>query len=250
MKNVLLKIQYDGSEFHGWQRQPELCTVQGELERVLSILCDREIKLTGTSRTDRGVHALGQIANFKDDFKIPVENIKRAANNLLNPAVQILEARQVPLEFHSRAYAINKTYRYEIVNEGYKNPLRRNFVYYVEKPLNVVYMRQAADFILGKHDFKCFQSAGGEEQENTVRCVNSLNIHESERNIAIEINGDGFLYNMVRIIVGTLVEVGTGKRDARELGYIIESKDRKNAGHTAPPQGLYLKEIFHRHIKS
>ncbi len=245
-RNILLKIQYDGSAFHGWQRQPNVITAQGEVERVLSILCNQEIRIIGTSRTDKGVHALGQIANFSGEFSIPTENIARAANKLLNQAVQILEAREVPLEFHSMSYTKNKTYRYEIVNSSYKNPIHRNFVYYVEKPLNVVKMKEASKYILGTHDFKAFQASGGQEVETTVRTVNSIEIFQDGDRISTEINGDGFLYKMVRNIMGTLIEVGYGKREPQELRDIILSCDRKNAGHTAEPQGLYLKEIFHK----
>lgn len=245
MRKILLKIQYDGTAFHGWQRQPNLITCQGEIERVLSILCGKEIKVIGTSRTDRGVHALSQIASFSGEFSIPTENIKRAGNRLLHPAIQIIEAKDVNLDFHPMLWTESKTYRYEIVNTKFKDPLYRNLVYYVEKPLDVSKMREAAYHIVGKKDFKSFQAAGGEVVENTVRTINFLEIYQDKECISIEINGDGFLYKMVRNIVGTLVDVGCGKLEPDYVKDVISACDRRFAGHTAEPQGLYLKEIFH-----
>lgn len=278
MKNVLLSISYDGTAFHGWQRQPDLLTVQGEVERVLSILCAKPIKITGTSRTDKGVHALGQIANFKEKFSIPIENIPKAANRLLHPAVQILWAKKVKNDFHSIENTISKTYRYEIINSKIKYPLLATRGYFVDKPLNEALMREASKYIVGTYDFKCFQASGGQEVKSTVRTVNFINVFSEEieeiygkdidkilckrqyaedisnknfipKKIVIEINGDGFLYKMVRNIVGTLIEIASGKKEPQWMKTVIDSKDRKIAGHTAEPQGLYLKEIFHKDIK-
>ena len=266
MKNVLLKIAYDGSSFHGWQRQPNLLTVQGEIERAISILCAKPIRIVGTSRTDKGVHGLGQVANFKGEFSIPVANIPRAANNLLNPAVQILEAKEVPMGFHSIGNTLNKTYRYEIINTKFRNPIFRYRAYFVDRKLNSDAMKECGKYIVGTRDFRCFQAAGGEEVNTTVRTINFLNVftedmetpqefikgdrkilsqHFDDEKIVVEINGDGFLYKMVRNIVGTMVEVGLGKMKPEDIRRAIDSRDRTLAGHTAPPQGLYLKEIFH-----
>lgn len=245
MKNIFLKISYDGTDFHGWQRQPNLLTAQGEVERVLSILCAKDIRINGSSRTDAKVHALGQVANFKAEFSIPVDKIKYVANKLLHRGVQILEAKEVDENFNAISCTLNKTYVYKIKNTRDINPFHRNFVYYVEKELDVVEMRKGAEYIVGEHDFKCFQASGGEEVVSTVRRVNFLNIDKQGEDITIEINGNGFLYKMVRNIVGTLVEVGWGRREPVEVKSIIESKDRSKAGHTAEPQGLYLKEIFY-----
>lgn len=254
-KNILLTIQYDGTNFSGWQRQPEVRTVQGELERVLSALCRQDIRLNGTSRTDAGVHALGQRASFKGDFGIPADRIKIAANNLLCGGmndglrcadVRISEVREVPLNFHARFDAKGKKYRYVILNRREPDVFRRNYCYQVETLLNTQAMKEAAAHIVGTHDFACFQSSGGNPRETTVRTVYSLEITETEdREIFIEIAGDGFLYNMVRIIAGTLVETGAGRRSASELPEIIESGDRRRTGHTAPPGGLYLKEVYY-----
>lgn len=250
----MLTIKYDGSAFHGWQRQPESRTVQGTLEEALSKFCDQEIKIDGTSRTDAGVHAYGQRASFKGDFGIPTEKIKIAVNNYLAGGmnqlnhvgdVEIIDAVEMPLDFHARFDSKGKTYRYVINNSKEPDIFRRNYCYFVPEDLDIEKMRTAADFIVGTHDFKSFEASGSQERETTIRTVKSLEINKLDEDIIIEITGDGFLYNMVRIIVGTLVEVGLGKKKPEELKVIIERKDRTFAGHTAPAAGLYLKEIYY-----
>ena len=252
-KNFLIKIAYDGSCFSGWQRQPDKRTVQGTLEETLSFFTGREISLNGTSRTDAGVHALMQCASFKGDFSIPPEGLMRAANNRLaggmnrkNPVgdVEILSIEEVPMDFHARFNCKGKTYRY-VINNSKRNIFRRNYSYWVPSALDEESMRAAAEYIVGTHDFKAFQSSGGQERETTVRTISRLEIfREAPSDIVIEVTGDGFLYNMVRIITGTLVEVGLGKRTPGSVRDIIESMDRTRAGHTAPAEGLYLKEIY------
>lgn len=258
MKNVLLTIAYDGTSFSGWQRQPGQRTVQGELESVLSQLCGREIKINGTSRTDAGVHALGQRASFQAEFGIPVERIAQAANNLLSAGrgrsgvgdVRILEAREVDPEFHARFSSHGKRYVYRIRNGAQPDLFRRNFCYQIRERLDEAAMRRAADSIVGEHDFRCFMAAGGQEMETTVRTVYDLSVTREGDEVSLSIAGNGFLYNMVRIITGTLAEVGLGKRRPEELKRIIESQDRRNAGHTAPPQGLYLMEVFYENQRN
>jgi len=252
-KNILLTIEYDGTHFCGWQKQPGRRSVQGEIERVLSIVCGREVTIYGTSRTDAGVHALAQRASFKGDFTIPTDRLLIAANNLLNGSkraascasdVRITRAEEKPLEFHARFDAKAKKYVYKIRNESEFNIFSRNYEYQVIRPLSARAMEEAANFIKGTHDYKCFQASGGAEKMTTVRTIFDLKIIKNH-NIQIEITGDGFLYNMVRIIAGTLVEAGLGKINPKDLPYIIESRDRRNAGHTAPPQGLYLAEVYY-----
>ena len=251
-KNFLLKIAYDGSGFSGWQRQPDKRTVQGVLEEALSVFTGIEVKLNGTSRTDAGVHALGQCASFKGDFGIPPEGLMRAVNNMLaggmnrkNPVgdVEILSIEEKPLDFHARFDCRGKTYRY-VITSGEKDIFRRNYAYWVPELPDAERMRAAAEYIMGTHDFAAFQSSGGNERETTVRTISDINIAEDDGDIIIEITGDGFLYNMVRIITGTLMEIGTGRREPAEMKDIIESLDRTRAGHTAPAEGLYLKEIY------
>jgi len=255
MKNILLKIEYDGTNFHGWQKQPDKRTVQGELENALSIVCGEEIKINGTSRTDAGVHAKGQMANFKADIKIPTDRIKIAVNNILSGGkngmsvsgdVKILDVTEKDVDFHARFDAKGKKYIYKIINSAEADIFKRNYYYQIEKPLAFNLMQEAAIHIVGTKDFKSFQAAGGEEKQTTVRTIHSLKIiNAEEKGIDIEVIGDGFLYNMVRIIAGTLVDIGLGKISPDSMPYIIESCDRQNAGHTAPPQGLYLAEVYY-----
>ena len=258
-KNFLLKIAYDGSTFSGWQRQPDKRTVQGVLEETLSFFTGIDVKLNGTSRTDAGVHALGQCASFKGDFSIPKEGLMKAANDRLsggmnhkNPVgdVEILSITEMPMDFHARFDCKGKTYRYVINNNSKKDIFRRNYSYWVPKPLDLSAMREGAEFIRGTHDFKAFQASGGNERETTVRTISDIKVFtdsgiSGEKNdVIIEVTGDGFLYNMVRIITGTLVEVGLKQKIPEDVRDIIESMDRTRAGHTAPAEGLYLKEIY------
>lgn len=257
-KNILLTIEYDGTNFCGWQRQPLQRTAQGELEAALSLVLRSDICVNGTSRTDSGVHALGQRASFCAEFGIPVDKIKFAVNNILAGRnvsegrvsdMRILSAYEVDYDFHARFDSTGKKYRYIIENKEEMSVFERNYCYHVRKPLNIFDMKKAAEHIVGRHDFACFQAAGGTPRETTVRTVNSLAINEENRQIKVEIKGDGFLYNMVRIIVGTLVDVGLGKIRPDDVKNIIDSKDRQKAGHTAPPQGLYLVEIYYDDLK-
>lgn len=263
MKNILLTIEYDGTQFAGWQRQPKQRTAQGVLEKALSEVCQKEIKINGTSRTDSGVHAYGQRANFKADLGIPVDKLMFATNNYLSKEVDIIggigdmkviKVEEVPLEFHARFDAKAKTYIYKIRNARETDVFDRNFCYQIARSLNINAMRKAAEEIVGSHDFKCFQAQGGKIIDDTVRTIMNLQIYQDileegkdfvDQILTIEVTGDGFLYNMVRIIVGTLVDVGTGKISSKKMGEIIESKERQRAGHTAPPQGLYLTDVFY-----
>ena len=260
MKTILLTIEYDGTNFCGWQKQPGRRSVQGELERVLSIVCAQPIRINGTSRTDAGVHAFGQRASFTADLGIPTDRIPVAANPILASSaagkggkhcklsgdISIREAREMPSDFHARFHACGKKYLYRIKISDQADVFGRNYHYQISKPLDLNEMRKAAALMTGTHDFKCFQSAGGQELETTVRTIYSIEIRQEEcAQILIEFKGDGFLYNMVRIMTGTLVEIGLGKLPSHRIPLIIESKNRQLAGHTAPPQGLYLAEVYY-----
>lgn len=290
MGNYLLTIAYDGAGFHGWQKQPqaETSTVQGHLEQVLSRLFHREIRLNGTSRTDAGVHALGQRASFTADLGIPTDRMARVINNALCGAeegsfalspVRILDVREMPADFHARFNAKGKKYIYRILpgygpaapataapSAGSALPVgadifRRSYVYHVREPLDVSAMQEAAQRLVGTHDFRSFESSGGTPRQTTVRTIFEAGVSAGaaarseassgqglpvcEDEIRIAISGDGFLYNMVRIITGTLVEIGQGRRDPADMTRIIEAKDRRQAGHTAPPYGLYLAEVYY-----
>lgn len=259
-KNVLLTIEYDGTRFSGWQRQPEARTVQGVIEQLLSSLAGHAVTVDGVSRTDAGVHAEDQKALLKEDIKIPAENLAKVMNDRLqgrpesraeNDDIRIVRAEEVPDDFNIRHDVKGKTYRYSIRNADTMPVFDRNYRYLVRQPLDLEKMRKAAGYITGMHDFNCFQAAGGEPGKTTVRTVASLSITEKAlgqgegSDIYIDITGDGFLYNMVRIITGTLVEAGLGKREPEDLKRIIESRDRQEAGHTAPPQGLCLVKVYY-----
>ena len=253
MSNILLKIAYDGSGFHGWQKQPGVRTVQGELEEKLDAVLRAPVSLDGTSRTDAGVHALGQCATLRGDFAIPTDRIPIAVNNLLTD-VKILAAEEKPEGFHARFDAVGKTYIYRYAISPPNGIFLRNYACLLAKSPNVESMSEAAKHIEGTHDFACFQAAGGTERESTVRTIFSIHIAAGKGTdpagayydtIAIEVTGDGFLYNMVRILAGTLAEAGYGKISPEEIENIVESKDRAKAGPTAPPEGLYLKEVYY-----
>lgn len=253
-RNLLLTIEYDGTGFSGWQRQPDRRTVQGELERVLTSICGREIKIDGTSRTDAGVHAYGQRASFRGEFGIPTDKLAMVANHrmaggkrgrsALGP-IRITQVQEVPMDFHARFNARGKTYIYRLCNSPEQDVFHRNYCYQIGQPLDIEAMKEAAKEIEGTHDFQCFQASGGEERVTTVRTIYKLDIRPDGKNVDIFVTGDGFLYNMVRIITGTLVEVGLGKMAPDQLAQIIKSGDRQEAGHTAPPQGLYLAKVYY-----
>lgn len=253
-RNILLKIAYDGSGFHGWQRQPDKRTVQGHLETVLSRLFKTEIMLNGTSRTDAGVHALGQQASFKADVNIPVEKLARVINNALcgcekgsfaiSP-VRIVAAEEKPPEFHARFDAKGKTYIYKIKNTETIDVFQRSYVYHVAEALDTCAMRRAADILTGTHDFKSFEASGSTPRESTVRTLYRMELLQEGDMIQLQVTGDGFLYNMVRILTGTLVDVGRGRLTAQQMTDILAAKDRRTAGHTAPPFGLYLAKVYY-----
>lgn len=255
VRNVLLTIEYDGTRLSGWQRQPLRRTVQGELERCLARILGQEVRLAGVSRTDAGVHAYAQKASFAMQNSIPLSNLKVALNNMLSGGkarnlessdIRIIDVEEKPADFHARFSSVGKKYIYRISNSIEESVFERNYCYHVKKRLDVNSMRLAAQQIVGTHDFACFQAAGSNPRETTVRTIYSLTIlGEQNDEITVHIKGNGFLYNMVRIIVGTLVEVGYGKISESAVKEIIESKDRRNAGHTAPAAGLYLAEVYY-----
>ena len=260
VRNVLLTMEYDGTHFCGWQRQPNVRTVQGVLEETLSRVLRIPVSVDGTSRTDAGVHALGQRATFHGEFGMPVEKIPLVVNRILNgrtPSpgensdLRILRAEEVPEEFHARYQCIGKTYVYRIWNCGVMPVFFRNYFCHVDQALDLDAMRAAGACMVGTHDFQCFQASGSNPRLTTVRTIYAVNVCERKETSAggsvveIEVTGDGFLYNMVRIISGTLIVAGLHRMKPEAVSRIIESKDRQNAGPTAPAQGLYLKEIYY-----
>ena len=242
MRNIKLVIEYDGKDFNGWQKQPNKLNIQGEIENVIANITKEEVELIASGRTDAGVHALGQVANFKTNSQIPIEKFPIAINSQIKNSIRIKSAEEVDERFHSRFNCKRKTYRYVIDNSKYGSAIYRNLSYHVSTKLNVDEMKKAIKYFEGEHDFKAFKSSGT-SSKSSVRTIYKAIIKEKDENIIIELTGNGFLYNMVRIIVGTLVEVGLGKIDSKEIPDIIESKDRQRAGKTLPPQGLFLLEV-------
>ena len=251
-RNILLTIEYDGSGFSGWQRQPHVRTVQGEIEEALSRICGCEIQINGTSRTDAGVHALGQRASFKGDFGIPTENIRPALNNILAGGgrygavlgdIRIIEAAEVGADFHARFDARGKKYRYIIENKKYGDIFRRKYCYNVDKPLDEEAMKKAAQAVTGTHDFASFQSAGGQPRLTTVRTVHTLDIYRQGDDVIMEITGDGFLYNMVRTMAGTLLYLGQGRISLEDVRRSLDEGNRALVGKTMPAKGLTLESV-------
>ena len=244
LRNLMLKIEYDGTNYHGWQIQDNAITVQEMVERALSKITKEEITVTGCSRTDTGVHALEFVCNFYTNSKIPVEKMPYALNSMLPDDIIAFDCKQVPQDFHSRYWAKGKKYRYRIHNGKYPSAFKRNYTCYWPYPLDIQSMKAAAKPFIGMHDFKAFMAAGSQVKD-TVRRIFNLTVEKEGEEVIIEISADGFLYNMVRIIAGTLLYTGIGKIDVESIPYIIESGDRRKAGITAVPQGLYLVEVYY-----
>ena len=242
MRNIKLIIEYDGKGFNGWQKQPNKLNIQGEIERAIEEITGESIDLIASGRTDAGVHSLGQTANFKTESKIPIEKIPIAINSKLKQSIIIKSAEEVDERFHSRYNVKSKKYRYTINNSKYGSAIYRNVEYHFPIKLNIENMQKAAKYFEGEHDFKAFK-ASGTSSKSSVRKIYKAEVIKNEDRIYIELTGNGFLYNMVRIISGTLLDVGSGKIAPEEINNIIETKDRKLAGKTLPPQGLCLVEV-------
>jgi len=241
---IALLIEYDGTRYYGWQSQPGGNTIQQEIERAIHEITGQNIRIHGAGRTDAGVHAFCQVAHFDIVSGIPAEKFSYALNSKLPEDISILESFEIDGNFHSRFSANGKCYSYVIRNTAQRSALNRTQCMWVPRPLDLESMREAARYILGTHDFKAFCSAHSSVAD-TVRTVESLDMVRDGCYIKIDICGNGFLHNMVRIIVGTLIDVGHGKMEPREVKDIIESKDRKRAGATADASGLFLVEVMY-----
>ncbi|MGL5329419.1 MAG: tRNA pseudouridine(38-40) synthase TruA [Peptostreptococcaceae bacterium] len=241
MRNLKIKIQYNGANYCGWQKQPDSLGIQGTIEKAIYEITKEEVKITGSGRTDAGVHALGQIANFKLESSIPAEKLPNALNAKLPKDIVIIDCEEVDLEFHSRYSAKGKRYKYLIYNSPYRSPIYKDISYHVRYDLDFEKMCKEAKSLIGTHDFKGFMSSGSSVID-TVRTIYDIEITKNEELITIEVEGNGFLYNMVRIIVGTLVDIGRGRINDC-LFEIINSKSRSKTGHTAPAHGLFLKKV-------
>lgn len=241
MKNLKVTIQYNGANYCGWQKQPDSLGIQGTIEKAINEITKEEVKLVGSGRTDAGVHALGQVANFKLESSIPVQKIPNALNAKLPKDISIIACTEVGDEFHSRYSAKGKRYRYLIYNNMYRNPIYKDISYHVRYDLDFKKMCKEAKHLIGEHDFKGFMSSGSSVTD-TVRTIYDITLEKQEDLIILEVEGNGFLYNMVRIIVGTLVDIGRGRIN-ESLKDIINSKNRGKCGHTAPAHGLFLKKV-------
>ena len=242
MKRIKLTVAYDGTDYCGWQIQPNGITVEEVLNRNLSELTGEEITVTGASRTDSGVHAQGNVAVFDSDTTIPPERIAYAVNRKLPEDIVVIRSEEVPGDWHPRYQETEKTYEYHILNREMPDPVRRRDTYFVSYPLDLEAMRRAAAYLKGEHDFRSFCNVHPDVQD-TVRTIYDLDIIRSGDLVTVRIRGNGFLYNMVRIIVGTLVRVGRGFYSPGQVKEILEAKERTSAGVTAPPQGLVLVKI-------
>lgn len=242
MKRVRLLISYDGTNYCGWQIQINGITVEEVINKALRDLLSEEIEVIGASRTDSGVHALGNVAVFDTETRIPAEKISFALNQRLPNDIRIQKSDEVPLDWHPRFQDSTKTYEYKILNRRFPDPLRRFYTHFVYMPLDVEKMRQAAEYLVGEHDFSSFCSARS-QVNSTVRTVYSLEVTKTGDEISIQISGNGFLYNMVRIIVGTLMKVGLGVYPPEHVKEILEARDRYVAGPKAPACGLTLVNI-------
>ena len=244
MKRILLTISYDGTNYSGWQKQKNAVTVQGEFDKACSTLFKTDIESIGASRTDAGVHALGQRAVIDVDTSIPAEKIPLALNPLLPDDIVVTHAEEVGADFNPRFKALKKTYEYSIYNAPFRNPIYRNYSEYVRCELDLDSIRTACEAFVGEHDFRAF-CASGNSSKTTVRIIYSLDIEKDGDFIKIRVTGNGFLYNMVRIIAGTLIYVGEGRIVPDNLPEIIASGDRRKAGKTAGPSGLVLVKIMY-----
>lgn len=244
MRNIKLIIEYDGTDYHGWQIQKNAKTVQGVLVNAIERLTREEITLNGSGRTDSKVHAYGQVANFKTNSNIPAEKFAHALNRILPEDIVVKKSEEVDMDFHARFNAQAKTYRYLIYNSKMPSPLLRNRAWYVSYPLNFEDMKRAADFFIGTHDFSAFR-ASGSDVECSIRTISRIFLDKNDDIISLEVTSSGFLYNMMRIITGTLVDVARGKIKYEDIKGIIEGGNRKKAGQTAPPEGLYLVEVYY-----
>ena len=243
MKNIKITIEYDGKDFNGWQKQPDKLNIQGTIEQAIERITGEKVELNASGRTDAGVHAIGQVANFKTNYELPIEKWPLALNANLKKSIVIKSAEEVEERFHSRLTCKKKTYRYIINNSKYGTAIYRNLETHIPQKLDVEKMKNAVKYFEGEHDFKAFK-ASGTSSKSSVRTIYKAEVIEMpDERIYIELTGSGFLYNMVRIISGTLVEVGLGKIKPEAIPEIIESKQREQAGKTLPPNGLYLVKV-------
>lgn len=242
MRNVKVVVEYDGTDYFGFQFQPGVPTVQGELERVLENIVKEQVTVYGSGRTDTGVHAKGQVINFRTVCEIPIDRVCIAMNTLLPGDIAAVEAREMDEDFHARYSAKSRLYRYDILNTGLRSALMGRYCWHLHCPLDADAMRESAQCLVGVHDFSSFECSGS-DNKTSVRDMMMVDVRRSGDIVSIELRANAFLRSMVRNIVGTLVEVGSGKRPVLQVKEILETRNRCEAGRTAPPQGLCLVEV-------
>ena len=241
-KRIKLVVAYDGTAYHGWQVQPNAVTVEGVLNEKLTELLGEEITVTGASRTDAGVHSLGNVAVFDTETRIPADKISYALNQRLPEDIVVQDSAEVASDFHPRFCDSKKTYEYRILNRRFPIPTLRRDTYFYYRPLDVAAMQKAAEYLVGEHDFKSFCTVGA-QVDTTVRTLYALTVTRDEDVIKIRVTGNGFLYNMVRILAGTLISVGIHEREPEDMTRILAACDRTAAGPTAPACGLTMVGI-------
>ncbi len=244
MKRIMLTVAYDGTNYCGWQTQKNGTAVEAVMNEKLSELLGEDISVIGASRTDAGVHAMGNVAVFDTDTRIPPDKICFALNQRLPCDITVQDSKEIPADFHPRHCPCDKTYEYRILNRRFDIPVYRLYSHFLYYPLDLDKMRQAAGYLVGEHDFASFASSGG-QAKTTVRTVNSLEIFKEGDMVTVRINGNGFLYHMVRIIAGTLIQAGLSVYPPEHVKEILEACDRSVAGPTAPAKGLTLVEIHY-----
>jgi tRNA pseudouridine38-40 synthase len=243
MRNIKLLIEYDGTNYQGWQVQPRGPTIQGTLEEKLRLLTGEPIQLFGSGRTDSGVHAFAQVAHFRTQSQMDIGSMQRALNSLLPPDIVIQKIEEVDEGFHARRHSKSKVYEYRILNRNLRSAFHRGYVWHIPQRLDLMEMRKATKSLIGEHDFLAFRTVGSSTRTTVRRVIRAEWKRERDGLIRFEIEANGFLKQMVRSIVGTLVEVGKGRMRAADLRKILNSRDRSEAGPTAPAQGLFLKEV-------
>jgi tRNA pseudouridine38-40 synthase len=244
MRNIKLTIEYDGTNYVGWQVQPNGLSIQQVLEEAFAKILKESVRLSSSGRTDAGVHARGMVAAFRTDKEIPLRAFSEGVNSILPPDIVVHEAVEMPLEFHPRIDALGKHYRYTILNAKLRSPLKRSIAWHIRNELDLEAMREAALYFLGEKDFAAFRAANC-CAKTTVRRIDSMEITRDCEFVTIDVIGNGFLRNMVRVIAGTLVEVGRRVISPDDIPGLIEGCDRRKSGVTAPPQGLCLMEVYY-----
>ena len=242
---VKIIIEYDGADFYGWQRQPKFRTVQGEIEKTLRYLSKTDIPIEGSGRTDAGVHAFGQVASFDWTGPIPVEKLKYVLNHHTPDDIYIVDLEVVEDDFHARFSAIGKCYTYKLYRSDRPSPLRRKHAYWVPDTFDMGEVCKAIEHLVGEHDFKAFMASGGHVTD-TTRIIYKIDVEYYEDEIHFHFYGNGFLYNMIRILTGLIVDIGNGKKFERDVPGIILSKNRSLVKHTAAAEGLYLREVYYK----